>query len=121
MGITEPELLHEVEETLLQQAYQTFIAECEPSTRFENTYFKSLHQRTFESLYDWAGLYRTVDMSKGNSMFCRANYLNQESRRIFGKLEEESFLHQAQDWKINLSPLFLLGFGQRRATHCFGH
>ena len=32
LGITEPELLHEVEETLLQQAYQTFIAECEPTT-----------------------------------------------------------------------------------------
>ena len=27
LGITEPELLHEVEETLLQQAYQTFIAD----------------------------------------------------------------------------------------------
>jgi len=31
LGITEPELLHEVEKTLLQQAYQTFIAECEPN------------------------------------------------------------------------------------------
>lgn len=99
LGITEPELLHEIEESLLQQAYQTFIAECEPSTRFDNTYFISLHQRTFGTLYEWAGEYRTVDMSKGSSMFCRANYLNQESRRIFGQLEEESFLHQAQGWQ----------------------
>ncbi|MEK6708361.1 MAG: Fic family protein [Pseudomonadota bacterium] len=96
-GITEPELLHEVEETLLQQAYQTFIAECEPDTRFDETYFKSLHRRTFETLYEWAGVYRSVDISKGSSLFCRAAYLDQESRRIFRQLEEEGFLHQAQD------------------------
>lgn len=99
LGITEPELLHEVEETLLQQAYQTFIAECEPSTRFDETYFKSLHQRTFETLYEWAGVYRAVDMGKGDSLFCRATYLEQESKRIFLQLEEESFLNQAKGWQ----------------------
>jgi cell filamentation protein len=97
LGITEPDLLHQIEETLLQQAYQTFIAECEPDTRFDEAYFKSLHRRTFESLYDWAGAYRSVDMSKGNSMFCRANYLARESQRIFRQLEQESFLHQTKD------------------------
>lgn len=97
LGITEPDLLHQVEETLMQQAYQTFIAECEPATRFDEAYFKSLHQRTFESLYEWAGAYRSVDMSKGNSMFCRASYLARESQRIFRQLEQEAFLHQAKD------------------------
>lgn len=97
LGITEPDLLHQVEETLLQQAYQTFIAECEPDTRFDEAYFKSLHQRTFESLYEWAGAYRSVDMSKGDSMFCRASYLAKESQRIFRQLEQESFLHQTKD------------------------
>ncbi len=97
LGIETPDLLHEVEETLLQQAYQTFIAECEPATRFDETFFKSLHQRTFETLYDWAGVYRTVDMSKGGSIFCRAAYLEQESRRIFRQLEKESFLQQNRE------------------------
>ena len=97
LGITEPDLLHQIEESLLQQAYQTFIEECEPYTRFDEAYFKSLHQRTFESLYQWAGEYRSVDMSKGNSMFCRASYLAQESRRIFRQLEQDFFLHQAED------------------------
>lgn len=99
LGITEPELLREVEETLLQQAYQTFIAECESTTRFDEAHFKSLHQRTFETLYDWAGEYRTVDMSKGGSLFCRAAYLELESRRIFRQLDEENFLHDAKDWQ----------------------
>ena len=99
LGITEPELLHEVEETLLQQAYQTFITECEINTRFDENYFKSLHQRTFESLYEWAGVYRTVEMSKGSSLFCRAIYIEQESRRIFYQLEQENFLQQSESWK----------------------
>jgi len=41
-------------------------------------------------------VYRTVDMSKGGSLFCRAAYLEQESKRIFRQLEEEGFLHQAE-------------------------
>ena len=87
LGIESPDLLHEVEETLLQQAYRQFIIELDSSVRFDEDYFKSLQQKTFESLYEWAGLYRTVDMSKGGSLFCRAGYLEQESRRIFREME----------------------------------
>ncbi|MBS0328290.1 MAG: hypothetical protein JSR30_00425 [Proteobacteria bacterium] len=72
LGVTEADLLHEIEASLLQQAYQIFIAELQPATRFDEAYFKSLHQRTWASLYDWAGEYRSVDMSKGGSLFCRA-------------------------------------------------
>ena len=63
LGIETPDLLHEVEGTLLQQAYTRFITELSPSVRFDEDYFKSLHRDTYESLYEWAGLYRTVDMS----------------------------------------------------------
>ena len=100
LGITEAELLHEIEATLLQQAYQIFIAELQPSTRFDEAYFKSLHQRTWASLYDWAGEYRSVDMSKGGSLFCRAAFLENESRRLFRQLEQEDFLKQAAGWPM---------------------
>lgn len=98
LGITEADLLHEVEQTLLQQAYQVFISELHADTRFDEAYFKSLHQRTWASLYDWAGEYRSVDMSKGGSLFCRAAFLEAESRRLFGQLEQEDFLRHAADW-----------------------
>ncbi|MDD2915372.1 MAG: Fic family protein [Gallionella sp.] len=93
-GIETPDLLHEVEATLLQQAYTRFITELDPSVRFDENYFNALHRDTFDSLYEWAGLYRTVDMSKGGSLFCRAVYLEQEARRIFGELEQEQYLKQ---------------------------
>ena len=97
-GIETPDLLHEVEATLLQQAYTRFITELDSSVRFDENYFKALHRDTFESLYKWAGLYRTVDTSKGGSLFCRAAYLEQEARRIFRELEQEQYLKQAANW-----------------------
>lgn len=98
LGIETPDLLHEVEATLLQQAYTRFITDLNPAVRFNQGYFKALHHDTFASLYEWAGLYRTLDMSKGNSLFCRASYLEQESRRIFEELERDQFLKQSADW-----------------------
>jgi cell filamentation protein len=99
LGIETPDLLHEVEEALLQQAYNRFISELDSSIRFDEDYFKSLHRDTFESLYEWAGLYRIVDMSKGGSLFCRAAYLEQESSRIFRELEQEQYL-KFPDWTM---------------------
>lgn len=98
LGVDDPDLLHEIESSLLQQAYQVFIGELTRATRFDEAYFKSLHQRTFSALYDWAGHYRTVDMVKGASLFCRAAYLPKESARLFGQLEQEGFLKDAADW-----------------------
>lgn len=100
LGIEEPDLLHEVEATLLQQAYTRFITELAPSVRFDEEYFKALHRDTYESLYKWAGLYRTVDMSKGGSLFCRAAYIEQEASRIFRELEQEQYLKQAADGTV---------------------
>lgn len=95
LNITDAELLHAVESQLLTQAYDTFVAELQPGTRFDETYFTALHRRTFESLYDWAGRYRTEDMVKGGSMFCRAAYLPAELRRIFDQLDQAHYLAEA--------------------------
>lgn len=98
LGIETPDLLREVEGALLQQAYTRFITELSPASRFDEEYFKALHRDTYESLYEWAGLYRSMDMSKGGSLFCRSAYIEQESCRIFRELEQEQFLKQAQNW-----------------------
>ena len=92
LNISDAEILHEVEAQLLQQAYQIFVSELTAETRFDETYFQSLHLRTFESLYVWAGQYRSQDIVKGGSLFCRASFLLGESRRIFNELEKEDFL-----------------------------
>ncbi len=98
LDIQDAELLGEIEESLLQQAYQVFVAELAPATRFDEAYFRELHRRTFATLYDWAGVYRTVDMAKGDSLFCRAVFLEPEAKRIFGELEAENYLKDARAW-----------------------
>lgn len=98
LGIDDAGLLAEIEGSLLTQAYRAFIVELTPEVRFDESYFRLLHARCFEALYDWAGHYRDLDMAKGGSLFCRAEFLVSESRRIFGELEEERFLKYSYDW-----------------------
>jgi cell filamentation protein len=91
-GITDADLLHEIEARLLKEAYTVFIKELSGETVFDEDYFRSLHRRTFESLYEWAGEYRNVNMAKGESRFCQAAYLQGESSRIFSQLKNEAYL-----------------------------
>lgn len=97
LNISDPAVLHAIEAQLLTQAYQTFIQEIQLNTVFDEAYFQSLHQRTFDSLYEWAGVYRSHDISKGGSLFCRAVYLPQQSKQLFEKLAKENYLKNAAE------------------------
>lgn len=120
LDVRDAELLGEIEETLLQQAYQTFIDELGPATRFNEAYFRELHQRTFTTLYDWVGVYRTVDMAKGGSLFCRVAFLENEAKRIFGELEAENFLKDAHEWpSIRFADRLAYFQGELIALHPF--
>jgi cell filamentation protein len=68
--IRDSELIHEIEKELIEDAYNIFYDELDENTIFDEEYFISLHKRTFESLYEWAGVYRDFNMSKGESRFC---------------------------------------------------
>ena len=92
LGITDAGQIAAIEAELLSQAYQQFVEELTPQTPFDQAYFCSLHQRTFESLYPWAGEYRQHDTIKGNTRFCSATQLSRESQRIFAGLAAENFL-----------------------------
>lgn len=98
LGLEDPEILHEIEAHLLEEAYRIFIDELQPDTVFDEAYFKSLHHRTFKTLYDWAGEYRTVNMSKAGSRFCQAAYLEKESKRIFTELAQDGYLKHSAEW-----------------------
>lgn len=99
LEIEDPELLHEIENKLLIQAYEKFTNELNEETKFDETYLIDLHKKTFESLYDFAGVYRSQNMSKGDSQFCLAEYLQSESKRIFLELENDKYLTIYKDKK----------------------
>jgi cell filamentation protein len=96
LGITDSEELHELERELLEEAYQVFSDELDDTMVFDEDYFKSLHRRTFESLYDWAGKYRDFNMMKGDSRFCQGAYVESYSNKLFAELAKVNYLKNTE-------------------------
>ncbi len=92
LNIVDSLQIHELEKELLTEAYEIFYDELNENTIFDETYFKELHRRTFEALYDWAGVYRDYNMAKGESRFCQGLYVKSSSKKIFEELEKENYL-----------------------------
>lgn len=99
LGIVDADIIHEIENNLLLEAYEKFSSQITKKTLFDEAYFINLHKKTFEAVYDFAGIYRTVNMSKGNSQFCLALYLQNESKRIFIELKNDAYLLTCKDKK----------------------
>lgn len=82
-------------------------------------YFIDLHKKTFESLYEFAGVYRDVNMTKGNSQFCLAQHLHAQSTRIFDELESEKYLSNIRDNKSLFAQRLAYYQGELIALHPF--
>lgn len=63
----------------------------QPDGSIDLDYLKLLHKKLFGDIYPWAGQFRTVNISKGNS-FCDYEYLESEGKRIFKELADENYL-----------------------------
>ena len=42
-------------------------------------------------MYEWAGAFRTVRISKDGSAFCYPEYIEQEMQTLFGGLKHENY------------------------------
>lgn len=92
LDIHDSQLIHELERELLLNSYEYFHTTLEETTFFDKTYLTSIHRHLFDKLYTWAGEYRTVNISKGSSMFCPCMNLESFSSEIFKQLEKENYL-----------------------------
>lgn len=100
LDITDSKIIHALENDLLRDAYEVFLEELNADTVFDESYFKSLHRRTFESLYDWAGEYRSFNMAKGESRFCQGSYVDNQSKEIFLKLLDDKVLWSSENKEV---------------------
>ncbi|MCT4645851.1 MAG: Fic family protein [Carboxylicivirga sp.] len=74
-GITSIDLVHKVEfEGFLKAQYQ-LLEELTTHTKFDFNYIKRIHQLSLKDLYDFAGQFRTVNMTKGGFLFPTAKFL----------------------------------------------
>lgn len=60
---------------------------------FDLEHLKAIHKALFGDIYDWAGAVREKGfISKGNSLFCGAEFIIPYSDDLFVKLKSENFL-----------------------------
>lgn len=97
LDIRDPEVIHEIEAELLLDAYEHFHTNLNEATPFDQAYFKEVHRYLFEKLYTWAGEYRSVNLSKGSSMFCPYINLESFSNGVFEQLKAENYLRDFED------------------------
>ena len=63
LGITDPELMQEYEMEYSEQALARILDSAVPEAPVTCEMIKQWHRWVFEELYDWAGEYRTVELS----------------------------------------------------------
>jgi len=119
LDIKDSAFIHTLEKKLLDKAYHKFSFELTKETLLNEKYFIGLHKKTFESLYEFAGVYRDVNMTKGTSQFCLAEHLYTQSKRIFDELESEKYLSSIQDDRSLFSQRLAYYQGELIALHPF--
>ena len=58
--------------------------------------YRAIHRHLFQDVYQWAGEYRTVRVSKGSSAFCYPDHIDREMRSLFDQLADENFLRDLE-------------------------
>ena len=97
LNIRDARTLEEEERKLLLKGYEYFHKNLSEKTVFNEDYFRELHRKAFIKLYDFAGKYRNVNISKGYSTFCQVRFLEQTSKEIFKNLKNDNYLKEYAD------------------------
>ena len=84
-GLTTPDALERFETAM------TFARSEEPLPRGRRTvrHYCAIHHHLFQDVYDWAGKFRTVRLSKDASTFCYPEHIASEMRQLFTSFKSE--------------------------------
>jgi cell filamentation protein len=87
------------------------------SGNFDLSHFKKIHRQLFRDVYDWAGVLRTVDISKGSNQFADHAYIESAANSIFAQLKDEECLSGLSAESFCSRAAFYLG--ELNALHPF--
>jgi cell filamentation protein len=54
-----------------------------PMGSFSVGHYKAVHRHIFQDIYSWAGEFRSVRISKGQSSFCYPEHIESEMQKLF--------------------------------------
>ncbi|WP_028315071.1 Fic/DOC family protein [Desulfatibacillum aliphaticivorans] len=87
LGIKDPEELQSREKDCLVNAYKKAAEKYSENHAFSEKDVCDIHKLFLGDLYEWAGEYRTVDLSSENIRFCHAAYINNHMKDFSIELE----------------------------------
>ena len=87
--IRDPRVLDEFEGSLVL-GKQLIFQKSKDVFDFSENQYRQIHRFLFEDIYDWAGEYRIVDISKGATRFAPAEQIPFLMKSCFKRLEEKN-------------------------------
>lgn len=76
LGLNKPDVLRETEFRLCRSLADDALAMADRAKVLDEATWRKIHHMLFGELYGWAGKYRTVNITKGGTMFAPADALN---------------------------------------------
>ena len=88
LGVRDQTKLNEFEAAMTTQRSDEPL----PVGELDAEHYCSIHHHLFQDVYDWAGKFRTVRISKGGSAFCYPEYIEKETQGLFDDLKHQNYL-----------------------------
>jgi len=118
LGIKNKRQLENAETLLLADTYTHFFELLKKDkVKFDLSLLFSIHQYFFETLYDWAGKVRTVNISKDDMLFAPVKYID-KALAVFNKLLKTT-LPKQPDTKDKLSQKLAIIHNELNVIHPF--
>jgi cell filamentation protein len=90
-GIVDIKVLEEYESDLT--SIRQYMLKKQPIRgRFGLAHFSAIHHYIFQDVYPFAGKLRSEDISKGNTFFCKSQYIEQNLNILLARLKGENYL-----------------------------
>ena len=91
LEIKDEKILIELEQDLTNQRLAE-LSEEPLKGRFGIAHLKNIHKYIFQDIYPFAGKFREEDIWKGDTFFCKCQFINQALEELLGKLKDEKHL-----------------------------
>ena len=85
--------------------------------QFDLAHLQAIHKKLFSDIYPWAGKIRTVDISKGNSLFAHAGFIEGYLSGVYRELNQEKNLKGLPPDKFSERAAYYMG--EINAAHPF--
>lgn len=120
LGITNQQELDKKEADL--SAFRLYELKNNPiSNKFDFAHLKEIHKHLFQDVYEWAGESRTIDITKGHSVFCNRNHIDSFAAATFKEIQKDNKAMKLATgaFKNDLPAKLAKHFGEINALHPF--